>query len=94
MCQKTPLLHRLFVVLHKPTENKVVPYVMSIQPPFPATRAIYEIANKEDRYLTKREIETFCLLPNVGPRYNVVEVSFTDEWLRSSRGSSGSGRMA
>lgn len=82
MCQKKDLLRRLFVVLNKPVERNVVPYVVSVQQQYPETRPIYEAAWKEDRHLTKREIERFCLMPPCGARFTVVEIELRDEWLR------------
>lgn len=89
MCQKKDLLRRLFVVLNKPVERNVVPYVVSVQQQYPETRPIYEAAWREDRHLTKREIERFGLMPPCGARFTVVEIELYDEWLRhlmSSRG--------
>lgn len=83
MCQKKDVLHRLFVVLNR-SSGSAIPYVSSIQKPGPFTQTIVDSVLKENRFMTKKEIELFGLAPNKqGERLTVVEMQFPDSWLRS-----------
>jgi hypothetical protein len=82
MCQKKDILHRLFVVLNR-SSGSAVPYVASIQKPRPTTVPIVESLIRENRFMTKKEIDLFGLAPNKqGERLTAVEMQISDSWLR------------
>lgn len=83
MCQKTALLHRLFVILHTPIEKCGAPLIASIQKPTPLSQAIYLQTQKEDRLLVAHEIERLGLPPRGrDSQHSIVELGILDDWLR------------
>ncbi len=82
MCQKSTLIHRLFVVIRTPLQKQGVPSILSIQRPTLTTQSIFQVTQKENRVLTVQELERFCLLPQAGAQDTVLEIKLLDDWLR------------
>lgn len=81
MCQRFPLVYRLFVVLRAPPPRLIAPAVVSIQHPHPLTEKILNDVTTQDRYLTAEELVQLGLQP--GPRFTALEIPLDERFVRA-----------
>lgn len=71
---------RLFVVVNTPVECKI-PYFVSVKQADPFLEGLYAKQGEDRPHLSKKELETLCIMPMTGPRYSLLKVEVPLDWF-------------
>lgn len=67
------MLKRYFVMINHPV-GRYLPYVERVFLPTPYIETLFKKQEEDNPFLSKRELESLCVFPMVGPRYSFLEV--------------------